>query len=793
MTTQRELALSLAKDAGFFVFPVGADKKPLTKNGFKDSTNDPEVIEKLWDEHPKARVGVHTGASGIVVLDIDVKGGKDGFDSLDTAWLDIPASFAYDSSSGKGRHIVYRAPKGRELNGVAGYRKMEGVDRRAGGSYVVWNSTEAPTSRELSEAPDWLCDEATLRTLDTFEGSLRDWYDQLVPGKPNGLVRRALDRIQPDMTHSEMVSAQHEAVRLGAEGNPGVPELLSALEDSFLNRDPASHVTPVEEWAYKFTEALVSGVQKYGALTERLTEMPTYSLAIVPQRINVAELTGAPMSKPTFSRMLHSLVRESADADKIASILWNAPATKEQAREWGIDFLYTRIEEAMGAPQPETENPALAEIKEVVAQETQLLTPEERAVVEQSPSFEDEYYEFARSSSEKANEKYHRAGAWACASMAFAFRGFIPVSGTDKMGLNLWTMVMGESSTGKTRAQMFRDQVLNAMFKPANEEDATGYNLGSDSSISGLHEALLLRDREPSFFAADEASGFFKSLSTKGGWQTGTDDVLSRWYEGFVDPSNKVRLKELRGKSALTSLTVQMYATPDRLVGSLTRDQFLSGFLARFQWVIGDPPIDDDSRFELQESDEVEDYDATPKQIEEISMGLTKLSLLHGSKPVPVKDATENGIARKRLGKAFRDMHRLAKGQANWDIIEPSVTRLSEAMRKVAALNALTRGDKGYTLLDALNAIAVAEKWFENLQIVAGDISQGLFQRQVQEMEMWMRSKGGSVTRPSLFHRFRNMIERDAREIDSRIDFMIASGMVLQVQRDGRTELKINE
>lgn len=798
-----ELAKRLAEEAGMWVFPVDGAKKPLTPNGFKDASIDPEQIDAMWDEHPDALIGVYCGKSEIVVLDIDYKERDgvvvDGFESLEAAWVEIPASFAYDSTSGQGRHIVYQAPKGKVLNGVAGYRKMAGVDRRAGGSYVVWNSRDVPT--ELVDAPDWLCDEASLRTLQTFEGDLEDWYENLTPGAPNQLVKRAIARVRDDFTHSEMVSAQHEAVRLGAEGNPGVPELLEALEEAFLNRNPAYHVTPQEEWSYKFTESLVSGVQKYGALTELITKMPPYSLSIVPNSIRDSELTGGGQNTSGLTNLINRMIRETEDDARIASILWNAPATKEKAREWGVEFLYRRIAEARVSKAPIQENPAVEEelsTPDTPAEEEEptrtggLLSDSEREILKYFKRFDDEYLEFALSDG-FANEKYTRAGAWAVAGMAFSFRAFIPRSSTDKMGLNTWIIVMGESGTGKSTAVRFRDSVMNKMFQNAEEDEKTHYNLGHDSSISGLHEALLQRDKQASFFGADEASGFFKSISQQGSWQSGTDDTLSRWYDGYVEPSQKVRLKELRGQSALTSLTMQMYATPDRLVDHLSREQFLSGFLARVNWVVGDPPVQTDDRFNLVQQVEVETFEETPESVYQLSAGLLHLVLkFEGEVTRPIL-STEPAL--QRLGEAYKEMYKFAEGKANWDIIEPSVTRLAQAMQKIAALNALTRGAQEVELIDAVNAIAVVEEWYRNLFWVADRVSQGAFQRHVQKMELWLRGQDGKrATKTKLFHAFKNDIEKDSRELDMRITFMLESGMVLRKERsDGKTEILLNE
>src|SRR3546814_2184338 len=55
------------------VFPCDPDsKQPVTRQGFKDASADPEVIRRLWQRRPEAMVGLPTGpATGLLVIDLD--------------------------------------------------------------------------------------------------------------------------------------------------------------------------------------------------------------------------------------------------------------------------------------------------------------------------------------------------------------------------------------------------------------------------------------------------------------------------------------------------------------------------------------------------------------------------------------------------------------------------------------------------------------------------------------------------------------------------------------------------
>ena len=66
------------------IYPRPGGRFIKGSNGWKDATRDLDQIEAWWVEYPDALIAMPTGpVSGIVVLDIDRKNGKDGFDTLE--------------------------------------------------------------------------------------------------------------------------------------------------------------------------------------------------------------------------------------------------------------------------------------------------------------------------------------------------------------------------------------------------------------------------------------------------------------------------------------------------------------------------------------------------------------------------------------------------------------------------------------------------------------------------------------------------------------------------------------
>lgn len=797
--TNKSKALDLVK-IGMWVFPCREKtvtvmtpegertfkaKSPYLKDGLLDASNDPERVSDWWAEHPGALVGVVTGPSGIVVLDIDVKRDEegnvvvDGFDSLDRQWLPVPSTFSYTTVGGEGKHMVYTDPGTVRLTGNGKYRGMEGVDRRGGNSYAIWVG-DVPTSRSgFTEAPEWLLDEAVVRSADKFEGGVKAWYEALTPGDPNVLVRRAIDRINNDMSHSEMVAAQFEAVRLGAEGNPGVPQLLEALEDAWLARPAENHTTAENEWEYKFAEALASGIEKHGGAISLVRDMPAYSLSIVPATVPDRLVTGPPGDRVTFNQLLNEMIRAEQDDLKVLSVMWNAPTVSGLAREWGLEFTMKRVREARKTPEPERENPSLEEKKKL--DPGRIITDEEVAYVRDHPTFIDEYLEASLSKGFN-NPDYDVPAAWTLLSMAFGGRAFIP-KGVN-LGMNIWFNVLGYSGTGKTTSNDFLTDCLDLLLKETGE---VYYNLGAESSPEGLHETLLLRDGKPSMIHHDEASDFFQAIKSKD-WMASVKDKMSDWYMGRVRPSQKIRLKDLRGKSARTSFNVHMLATPDRLLGLVDTAMFETGFLARYNWYWGAEPENDDIKYLVSRSS-VDEEGISPAAYELVA-DLLFATRWMPSKPVPM-DWTDE--AEDRLTLAHRDMDMLAKERDYYTATEPAVTRLGrDTLWKCASLLALYRGETVIQYVDAITAVYYVEKWFNTLFRVVGAAGEGDFNRDANEIEAFIRANPGGVSLARIYQRFRGMIQRDPREVEARINFLVTAGRILTKREGDRVIYRIN-
>lgn len=163
-------ALELATVDRVPVFPCRPDKKPYTRNGFKDASCDEAKIRTWWTQYPDALIGVPTGGtSTIAVLDLDLRVDKetgqvivDGAAALRAlmeahGFDDLPETWTVQTPSG-GVHHYFLHEEGFRCS--AG-QISSGIDTRAEGGYVIVNPS--PGYKLLRRktpvaAPPWLAE-----------------------------------------------------------------------------------------------------------------------------------------------------------------------------------------------------------------------------------------------------------------------------------------------------------------------------------------------------------------------------------------------------------------------------------------------------------------------------------------------------------------------------------------------------------------------------------------------------------------------------------------------------------
>lgn len=150
-------ALALAAQ-GFWVFP-GSNKQPLVKYT-TEASRDPEKIKAMFAARPRAdRVHIFTGKfrddEALLVLDVDVKGGKDGRKAvlaLELRGDELPETRRHQRAGSEGYHLLYAT---REPVRSSVSKLGDGLDIKSKGALIVaYTGNDHP----VAPAPKWLID-----------------------------------------------------------------------------------------------------------------------------------------------------------------------------------------------------------------------------------------------------------------------------------------------------------------------------------------------------------------------------------------------------------------------------------------------------------------------------------------------------------------------------------------------------------------------------------------------------------------------------------------------------------
>ncbi|MEU5821872.1 bifunctional DNA primase/polymerase [Streptomyces sp. NPDC047803] len=157
-----------AAERGWHVFPLRAgDKRPALhgeqvcpatgecahghRKWEERATTDPDRLSRAWAHRP-FNVGIATGPSGLVVVDLDkpkpnsstdTPCGVTTFQALcERAGQAVPTTYRTRTASG-GQHLYFTAPPGARLGNTAG-KLGKHIDTRAHGGYVVAAGSTLP-------------------------------------------------------------------------------------------------------------------------------------------------------------------------------------------------------------------------------------------------------------------------------------------------------------------------------------------------------------------------------------------------------------------------------------------------------------------------------------------------------------------------------------------------------------------------------------------------------------------------------------------------------------------------
>jgi hypothetical protein len=487
------------------------------------------------------------------------------------------------------------------------------------------------------------------------------------------------------------------------------------------------------------------------------------------------------------------LFREGLTAEEVFTVARHAKCNKYHSpdrpkRSDADGDLWREVQRASGSfasnvdtfvPASITDEAPIARFEPV---DISFLTDIEREVVEQSPTFVDQYVKWARSKTDGALG-YQIASAFTILSSVFSEWGYaVPRYG--KMGLNLWFMVLGETTAA--RKSTSRQLMLRVV---RSYEKFGGYqiDIGSDATPEGVTAVLADRDKKTSLLHRDEVQGMFKDFMNKT-YMASAAERFTELYDGHVPVVIRSAKDKRQTERAETNFIMYLMGITSKTADVLTNEYFRSGFLARFIYVTaGSPPRTRESE-DIQQADE---YEVAVKDgvMDGMVAGLFSSVTYWQKKGQPTqKPVRLSQASLDRFNQYKWDMGNFAESHPDRESIEPSRQRLALSVWKCATLLAMHEKCEEVKLHHMIIAIYYSEKWFENLIQMASAISASEWQRDVDKLEAFVVERGGKVRYEEAYRKFNN---KKKREFDDIIEALRSQARVISVVDNRKTYLEV--
>lgn len=375
------------------------------------------------------------------------------------------------------------------------------------------------------------------------------------------------------------------------------------------------------------------------------------------------------------------------------------------------------------------------------------------------------------------NAPYHRAAAWTALASLLGDLAYIR-KGKRLIPLNVWTWTLGPTVTGKSEARNGMQSVVHKGYSTSKNPD-----IGDDSSTVGLLEKLHKMADQATLFNSDEADGLIEEMVEKGGWRTGQ---MSKWtflFDGDVPP--QTRAGNTDGEWSKCCFNMYMAGTEEGVFGVLSRKMFATGFLTRMCWFIGEQkeiPEEylgfSDSPVDSQDAGKIDEWKQRFAQIRQ-TWGFRSMGKGDYREVITTADDEAREFFRQVTAKIQTGP--LAK-QANWDIIKPSIIRLSSTMYKMAALLAISAGRTSITRDDMLVALYQGEELLGNLVWVANNVSDSEHSKSLDKLETYLAGYPTGLASPEIY---RAMASKgyNKRDVDTMVSELVAQRRVKYVRR----------
>ncbi len=511
------------------------------------------------------------------------------------------------------------------------------------------------------------------------------------------------------------------------------------------------------------------------------------------------EIIGLYMNEPSASSDLSKLMwkleialfKQGLTMEEVFVVVRNAKCNKYHSplRPKRLDAdgdLWREIQRAGASFAQDSEAPAPIDLTDIEIPsdftKPKFLTDSERLTVMEHRNFIDEYREWAMSKTDGAIA-YQNASAWTLLSCVFSDVGYaVPKFG--KMGLNLWFMVLGETTL--TRKSTSRNLMLRAV---RHYEKLSGYqiDIGSDATPEGLTAILGERDKQTSLLHRDEVQGMFKDFISKT-YMASAAERFTELYDGHVPVTIRSSKAKTQTDRAETNFIMYLMGITSKTADVLTTEYFRSGFLARFIYVTAPTPPRTKESEDIQQADEYEVVvrdEVLETMMKNLSSSVMWWQKKGGPSPRPIRLSQR---ALERFNQYKWEMGNWAESHPEKESIEPSRQRLSLSVWKCAVLLAMYEKSEEVQERHLLTAIMYSEDWFWNLVQMAGAISASEWQRDVDRLEAFIVERGGRIRYEEAYKKFSN---KRKREFDEMVDALNSQARVYEVTENRKRYLEV--
>lgn len=285
-----EFALWCARTIGPVFRCVRNGKQPMKAGWQAEATTEEAAIRKWFDVPDPPNIGIATGrASCIVVVDLDMKDGKDGCKALAALAAAYGTTLAGSKTltvltPSSGLHLVYRVPAHvAAMTGNAGILG-EGIDIRAAGNLVVGAGSKIDgrpyrvfVDAPIADMPQWLVDAFIESKAPKMEA--RNLPDGV---EVSGDAPHDIAQARAYLAEVQDIDGYDNAMAIGRRlGDLGIlPETAAQLFDDEINpRLPAGREWDMDELVMKMNDwdkgrENAFGSDSYAAKVHDFDELP---------------------------------------------------------------------------------------------------------------------------------------------------------------------------------------------------------------------------------------------------------------------------------------------------------------------------------------------------------------------------------------------------------------------------------------------------------------------------------------------------------------------------------------